>query len=209
MQQICSKIFYWDEHHILSFLSHKNTPLHQFSCFVTDLQPSLHICHLFPGLHSTTNVVTPPIPGLLEEYSKREPARALQARGLSQLPSLPIAGSGPALGGYSHVQGFSNVVTPPLPGLLSSAKDPIADRLHHGAKEPKTPRDKTKVVTYRVPHNAAVQVIRQFVEDWKFMFPVQVSRNDKSKFFDCNFVFLFRFMTTKKRSLVSFTVLSL
>jgi len=43
-------------------------------------------------------------------------------------------------------------------GLLSSAKDPIADRLHHGAKEPTTVRNKTKVVTYRVPHNAAVQI---------------------------------------------------
>jgi len=43
-------------------------------------------------------------------------------------------------------------------GLLSSAKDPVADRLHHGAKDPKAARDKTKVVSYRVPHNAAVQI---------------------------------------------------
>ena len=43
-------------------------------------------------------------------------------------------------------------------GLLSSSKDPVADRLHHGTKDPKVSRDKTKVVSYRVPHNAAVQV---------------------------------------------------
>ena len=49
MQQKC----FWEEQHILSFLTHKNTLLHQFSCFVPDLQPSLHICHLFPGLLMT------------------------------------------------------------------------------------------------------------------------------------------------------------
>ncbi|XP_068605818.1 LOW QUALITY PROTEIN: major vault protein [Brachionichthys hirsutus] len=42
--------------------------------------------------------------------------------------------------------------------LLSSPKDPLADRSDRSkAGEPKT-RDKTRVVSYRVPHNAAVQV---------------------------------------------------
>lgn len=49
----------------------------------------------------------------------------------------------------------SNVET-----LLASGKDPVADRGTRGAKtqEAQPPRDKTRAVTYRVPHNAAVQV---------------------------------------------------
>ncbi|KAG8431435.1 hypothetical protein GDO86_018720 [Hymenochirus boettgeri] len=43
--------------------------------------------------------------------------------------------------------------------LLSSGKDPLADRSdRHGQEQEGTPRDKTCAVTYRVPHNAAVQV---------------------------------------------------
>ncbi|XP_066433020.1 major vault protein isoform X2 [Eleutherodactylus coqui] len=43
--------------------------------------------------------------------------------------------------------------------LLASGKDPVADRSTRGAKAQEgQPRDKTKVVTYRVPHNAAIQV---------------------------------------------------
>lgn len=51
-----------------------------------------------------------------------------------------------------------------LPGveeLLNKGQDPLADR---GEKEatrtlqPPAPRNKTRVVSYRVPHNAAVQV---------------------------------------------------
>ncbi|XP_043942230.1 major vault protein [Protopterus annectens] len=50
-----------------------------------------------------------------------------------------------------------------LPGnveaLLMAGKDPLADRSDRsrGTEEPKV-RDKTRVVSYRVPHNAAVQV---------------------------------------------------
>lgn len=50
---------------------------------------------------------------------------------------------------------------PGVEELLNKGQDPLADR---GVKEvPKTPqpsplRNKTRVVSYRVPHNAAVQV---------------------------------------------------
>ncbi|XP_068099908.1 major vault protein [Hyperolius riggenbachi] len=43
--------------------------------------------------------------------------------------------------------------------LLTSGKDPLADRSVRGHPAPPAqPRDKTRAVTYRVPHNAAVQV---------------------------------------------------
>ena len=43
--------------------------------------------------------------------------------------------------------------------LLASGRDPLADRGTRGGSStaPKS-RDKTKVVTFRVPHNAAVQI---------------------------------------------------
>ncbi|XP_041431429.1 major vault protein isoform X2 [Xenopus laevis] len=43
--------------------------------------------------------------------------------------------------------------------LLASGKDPLADRSERqGQAQEVQPRDKTRAVTYRVPHNAAVQV---------------------------------------------------
>ncbi len=49
-----------------------------------------------------------------------------------------------------------------LPGnveaLLASPLDPLADRSDRTRTGETRPRDKTKVVSYRVPHNAAVQV---------------------------------------------------
>lgn len=42
--------------------------------------------------------------------------------------------------------------------LLASPLDPLADRSDRNRTGDTTLRDKTKVVTYRVPHNAAVQV---------------------------------------------------
>ncbi|KAG5831988.1 hypothetical protein ANANG_G00286350 [Anguilla anguilla] len=43
--------------------------------------------------------------------------------------------------------------------LLPSSRDALSDRGQRGASPPDArPRDKTRVVTYRVPHNAAVQV---------------------------------------------------
>ncbi|KAM8962473.1 major vault protein [Pelodytes ibericus] len=48
----------------------------------------------------------------------------------------------------------SNVET-----LLASGKDPVADRsTRHTQAQEAEPRNKTRAVTYRVPHNAAVQV---------------------------------------------------
>ena len=42
---------------------------------------------------------------------------------------------------------------------LAKNKDPSADRSERGRKEEKGKvRDKTKVVVYRVPHNAAAQI---------------------------------------------------
>lgn len=42
--------------------------------------------------------------------------------------------------------------------LLASPHDPLADRSERNRPVSTTPRDKTKVVSFRVPHNAAVQV---------------------------------------------------
>uniref|UniRef100_A0A8C7UKL3 Major vault protein n=1 Tax=Oncorhynchus mykiss TaxID=8022 RepID=A0A8C7UKL3_ONCMY len=42
--------------------------------------------------------------------------------------------------------------------LLASTKDPLADRSDRSKEVEMKDRDKTKVVSYRVPHNAAVQV---------------------------------------------------
>jgi len=45
--------------------------------------------------------------------------------------------------------------------LLAAEKDPLADRGAYMTKDqqpPKKPRDKTRVVSFRVPHNAAVQI---------------------------------------------------
>lgn len=42
--------------------------------------------------------------------------------------------------------------------LLASPLDPLADRSERSRAPDPTPRDKTHVVSYRVPHNAAVQV---------------------------------------------------
>ncbi|KAF6729026.1 Major vault protein [Oryzias melastigma] len=42
--------------------------------------------------------------------------------------------------------------------LLTSRHDPLADRSNRGVSGDGQPRNKTRVVTFRVPHNAAVQV---------------------------------------------------
>jgi len=55
---------------------------------------------------------------------------------------------------------------PGVEGLLALEKDPLADRgffAREGSKDPGQQqkgkvRDKTKVVSFRVPHNAAVQI---------------------------------------------------
>uniref|UniRef100_A0A8C2HAK3 Major vault protein n=1 Tax=Cyprinus carpio TaxID=7962 RepID=A0A8C2HAK3_CYPCA len=43
--------------------------------------------------------------------------------------------------------------------LLSQSRDPLADRSERGVNFAQTERDKTRVVSYRVPHNAAIQVV--------------------------------------------------
>jgi len=52
---------------------------------------------------------------------------------------------------------WQKVLPPVVEDLISSGKDPLADRSDRNAAKAKT-RDKTKVVTFRVPHNAAVQI---------------------------------------------------
>lgn len=42
--------------------------------------------------------------------------------------------------------------------LLAQSRDPLADRSDRGGNFVRTERDKTRVVSYRIPHNAAVQV---------------------------------------------------
>lgn len=47
---------------------------------------------------------------------------------------------------------------PAVEDLLSQAKDPLADRSDRSRPGAAQKRDKTKVITFRVPHNAAVQI---------------------------------------------------
>lgn len=42
--------------------------------------------------------------------------------------------------------------------LLAQSRDPLADRSDRGRNFADAERDKTRVVSYRIPHNAAVQV---------------------------------------------------
>jgi len=53
---------------------------------------------------------------------------------------------------------WEKVLPPVVEDLIVSGKDPLADRSDRGAGAKSRTRDKTKVVTYRVPHNAAVQI---------------------------------------------------
>lgn len=54
---------------------------------------------------------------------------------------------------------WEKVLPPAVEDLLTQAKDPLADRSDRSRPgAPPTKRDKTKVITFRVPHNAAVQI---------------------------------------------------
>jgi major vault protein len=59
---------------------------------------------------------------------------------------------------------FEKVLPPHVEDLLSSQKDPLADRSDRGGRRSRgaegsaKPRDRTRVVNFRVPHNAAVQI---------------------------------------------------
>jgi major vault protein len=49
-------------------------------------------------------------------------------------------------------------LSPGVEALLAMEKDPLADRGTRGKGEATKTRDKTRVITFRVPHNAAVQI---------------------------------------------------
>ena len=54
---------------------------------------------------------------------------------------------------------WAKELPPTVESLLAAGKDPLADRNARGVGDAGSKiRDKTKVVTFRVPHNAAVQV---------------------------------------------------
>ena len=54
---------------------------------------------------------------------------------------------------------WAKELPPAVESLLAENKDPLADRGFRGGKGgEKGDRDKTRVVTFRVPHNAAVQI---------------------------------------------------
>lgn len=53
---------------------------------------------------------------------------------------------------------WSKELPPAVDALLQSNKDPMADRSDRSGSQASKPRDKTKVVTFRVPHNATVQI---------------------------------------------------
>ncbi len=55
---------------------------------------------------------------------------------------------------------WSKELPPAVESLLLAAKDPLADRGDRGQQQQqeRRTRDKTRVITFRVPHNAAVQI---------------------------------------------------
>jgi len=53
---------------------------------------------------------------------------------------------------------WAKELPPVVEDLLAQGKDPLADRSERGSKGASNARDKTKVVVFRVPHNAAVQI---------------------------------------------------
>lgn len=54
---------------------------------------------------------------------------------------------------------WAKELSPAVEELLQSAKDPVAERSDRrgGGAAPKA-REKTRVISFRVPHNAAVQI---------------------------------------------------
>ena len=53
---------------------------------------------------------------------------------------------------------WAKELPPAVETLITQAKDPLADRSDRRESGPAKPRDKTRVITFRVPHNAAVQI---------------------------------------------------
>lgn len=56
--------------------------------------------------------------------------------------------------------------------LLASPRDPLADRSDRTTTGATMARDKTRVVSYRVPHNAAVQVYDYREKKARWVLPV-------------------------------------
>lgn len=53
---------------------------------------------------------------------------------------------------------WSKELPPAVELLITASKDPLADRGDRRATDAPKARDKTRVITFRVPHNAAVQI---------------------------------------------------
>ena len=53
---------------------------------------------------------------------------------------------------------WAKELPPGVEELLAEGKDPVADRSDRSRPSAGLKRDKTKVINYRVPHNAAVQI---------------------------------------------------
>ena len=53
---------------------------------------------------------------------------------------------------------WAKELPPAVEELLAEGKDPLADRSDRSRPSAALKRDKTRVITYRVPHNAAVQI---------------------------------------------------
>lgn len=53
---------------------------------------------------------------------------------------------------------WAKELPPAVETLLAQGKDPLADRSDRSKTSVSGTRDKTRVVTFRVPHNAAVQI---------------------------------------------------
>ena len=54
---------------------------------------------------------------------------------------------------------WEKTLPPVVEDLITQGKDPLSDRGDRGSNtDRKKARDKTKVITFRVPHNAAVQI---------------------------------------------------
>lgn len=49
-------------------------------------------------------------------------------------------------------------MNPAIEELLTQARDPLADRSDRNKLYQQKSRNKTRVITFRVPHNAAVQI---------------------------------------------------
>jgi major vault protein len=68
---------------------------------------------------------------------------------------------------------------PSVEALLAMEKDPLADRGTRGkADGPAKTRDKTRVVTFRVPHNAAVQIYDYSADKARYVYGVLVMLKD-------------------------------